>query len=280
MDEDLDFELDRFQRSKWEQLKSATRLAFEHRKRVREGDFSVFLMPLAFAIVKDAIFDFIPIVGILFGFFITAYLFIFLWGRGKWKVRLVIFFLSFFDSIPFVNFLPFQTLCVAYAYHVAKKDADRSKAALESLSKATPKIADDLRGVTRQRALAASRAEERSKIALPTQAPRITAPQLRETMSSRQSGNNAAAQPARPTSPEARTSSGSQGISRPVLGQKAANDASYAMGRSTADAAIMRIHEAGKRLSQTSSPLAQSNVKTFRPKVPATPARTDIKRAA
>ena len=160
MDEDLDFELDRFQQSKWEQLKSATRLALEHRKRVREGDFSAFLMPLAFAIAKDAIFDFIPLIGNLLGFFITVFLFIFLWGKGKWKVRLVIFFLSFFDSIPFVNFLPFQTLCVAYAYYVAKKDADRSRVALESLNKATPKIADDLRGVARQRALAASRAAE------------------------------------------------------------------------------------------------------------------------
>jgi hypothetical protein len=160
MDEDFDLELDQLQQSKWKQLKSATHLALEHRRRVKEGDLSVFLMPLAFALAKDGIFDFIPFIGLVFGFFISVYLFIFMWGRGKWKVRLVVFFLSLLDLIPFINLIPFQTVCVLYAYHVAKKDADKSKGVLDSLDRATPKMADDLRGVARQRALVQSRAAQ------------------------------------------------------------------------------------------------------------------------
>lgn len=267
MDEDLDFELNRFQRSKWEQLKSATRLALEYRKRVDAGDLSAFLMPLAFAIAKDALFDFIPVVGLLFGFFITVYLFIFLWGRGKWKVRLTVFFLSFFDLIPVVNFIPFQTLCVAYAYYVARQDAERSKEELKKIDKAVPQIADTLRGVERQRALAAESREAME------QAEAAAVLQTAESASANASPRERAGrvpQMARsmgqePVSTVRMAGFSGKGTRTEAQGlrlvpsrrldsrQRAANDASYGQTGPAANDAVMRIREAGSRLSQASA---------------------------
>lgn len=105
--------------------RAAFRLAREHRQAIREGDLSPFVPAFAFALLKDFMLDFVPIIGNLFGFFISVYLFIFLFGRGKTKVRIAIFALSFLEVIPAVNFVPFQTLCVAYAYLQAKKSAKK-----------------------------------------------------------------------------------------------------------------------------------------------------------
>ena len=61
------------------------------------------------------------------------YLFIFLFGKGKWKVRIVIFILGFFDIIPVIGVIPFSTACVAYVYYQAKKHADQSEKDLAAL---------------------------------------------------------------------------------------------------------------------------------------------------
>lgn len=123
-------------------IRTAIRTAAEHRRRIKEGDFSVFLIPLTFAIAKDGLLDLlahIPFFGFVivlaFSFPISVYLFIFLWGRGKWKVRIVAFFLSFFEFIPLISMIPWQTVMVAYAYYLAKKDASESVVALESAEK-------------------------------------------------------------------------------------------------------------------------------------------------
>lgn len=120
-------------RKRFEQIKRASELALKHRRAIQGGDFSVFLPALAFAIAKDTVFDFIPVLGEVFGIFVTVYLLIFLWGKGKWKVRIVIFILSCFEAIPFVNIIPFQTVCVLYAYHQAKKDAKQAQEQLSTL---------------------------------------------------------------------------------------------------------------------------------------------------
>lgn len=115
--------------SRLSQVKKAVSLSLEHRKAIANGDLSPFIPAFAFGIIKDALFDPLSatlvgtLFGIFFGTFITVYLFIFLWGKGKWKVRLVMFILFCFDVIPVVSLLPFQTICVLYAYKNARKHA-------------------------------------------------------------------------------------------------------------------------------------------------------------
>jgi hypothetical protein len=110
-----------FQRGKLNQVKSAVTLSLKHREAIKNGDFSVFIPALAFAIAKDGLFDFVPIIGNVLGLFISVYLFIFLFGKGTWKIRIVIFLLSLADVIPAVNLIPMSTICVLYVYYKAKK---------------------------------------------------------------------------------------------------------------------------------------------------------------
>ena len=117
------------------QSKEAAKFAFEHRRKIKEGDFSVFLFAFAVAILKDSAIDTVPIVGWVIGPFITVYLFIFLFGKGKWKVRFVIFILSAFELIPVVDLLPFQTICVLYVYYQAKKAAEEEQRKIEEENK-------------------------------------------------------------------------------------------------------------------------------------------------
>ncbi len=126
--------------SQTERLKLATKLAFDARRRVKEGDLSVFLLPLIVAIVKDGLVDpisDIPIVGqvldILLSFPIAVYLFIFMWGRGKWKMRVLFFFVSLLDIVPIIDLIPFTTVCVLYARHLAKEAADVARDELAKL---------------------------------------------------------------------------------------------------------------------------------------------------
>lgn len=107
---------------------SAIRLSAKHRQAIKEGDFSVFFMPFTFALSKDFLFDLLPVIGMLFGAFITVYLFIFLWRRGtlKWKIiRSLLLLLDLF--VPIVNFIPFTTFCVWIAYRHAQKDYELAR---------------------------------------------------------------------------------------------------------------------------------------------------------
>ena len=107
-------------------------MAFQARKAIAGGDSWPFIPAFAFALAKDTLFDpltIIPIVGLIpmtFSLFISVYLFVFLWGKGKWKVRLVIFFLSLMDAIPAVGLVPFSTICVWYASYQAKAAAKQA----------------------------------------------------------------------------------------------------------------------------------------------------------
>lgn len=158
--------------SQTERLKLATKLAFDARRRVKEGDLSVFLLPLIVAIVKDGLVDpisDIPIVGqvldILLSFPIAVYLFIFMWGRGKWKMRVLFFFISLLDILPFIDLIPFTTACVLYARHLAKKEADAARDELAKLD-AT------MKGLSRKEQIELQRARmvAQQKVAMQTEA--------------------------------------------------------------------------------------------------------------
>lgn len=120
----------------YDQIKAATKLALKHRKAIKEGNFTPFIPALAFALAKDGILDMLDILIVtkLLGIFIAVYLFIFLWGRGTWKVRLVVFVLSCLDFIPIIDMLPMSTVCVLYAYHHVKKKAKEAKKELNVLN--------------------------------------------------------------------------------------------------------------------------------------------------
>ncbi len=124
-------------------IKDASSLALRHRAAIKNGDLSPFIPAFAFALAKDSLIDMLTatilaaVVTEFFGLFISVYLFIFLWGKGKWKVRLVVFILGCFDSIPAVSLIPFSTVCVAYAYWQAVKGADEAKIELAQLETLT-----------------------------------------------------------------------------------------------------------------------------------------------
>ncbi len=118
--------------------KAAATLAFRHRKKIRDGELGVFIVPLTFAISKDGVLDLIPIFGKVFGLFITFYLFVFLWGRGTWKWKVLRTILLLFDAfVPFLSILPFTTFCVAITYGHAKADAEKAKNELKRLGVTT-----------------------------------------------------------------------------------------------------------------------------------------------
>lgn len=123
-------------------VRSAIRTAIDHRQRIKEGDFSVFLFPLALALSDDFMIDLFaafPVVGwafgMFFGTFTTVYLFIFMWGRGRIWLRIAFFFIALLDLIPYIGLIPFNTVSVLFAYYLAKKDASESAASLESAQK-------------------------------------------------------------------------------------------------------------------------------------------------
>lgn len=123
-------------------VRSAVRTAIEHRKRIKDGDFSVFLFPLTLALADDFMIDILaafPIVGWVFGMFfssfIATYLFIFMWGRGRIWLRIAFFFITLLDLIPYIGLAPFNTISVLFAYYLAKKDANESATSLEMAQK-------------------------------------------------------------------------------------------------------------------------------------------------
>ncbi len=147
---------------KWEQIKKAASIAQEHRRRVKGGDLFIFLFPLAAAMAKDAFFDFIPVLGTIFGVFITVYLFIFMWGRGRIWLRFVFFIIAVLDLIPFINLIPFNTASVVYAFLRARKDAAQSQAALSDMERQAPRLKRKLQTQTARMARAVELQEERA----------------------------------------------------------------------------------------------------------------------
>lgn len=155
----------------WDAIKQGAKMAFKARRAINDGQFSPFIPALAFALADDAIFDpilTIPVVGltvVLPSLFITIYLFIFLFGRGTWKVRLLVFALQIVDWFPIISLLPMSTVSVLYVYHQAKKKADQAKKELPVIQS----NAEQIRGYQMARARAAMEratqlAAERSQV--------------------------------------------------------------------------------------------------------------------
>lgn len=119
--------------SEWDAIKLGAKMAFKARQDIKAGHFAPFIPALAFAITKDGLLDIvsaIPVAGLptqFLGLFISVFLFVFLFGKGTWKVRLILFGLSCIDSIPILGLLPASTISVLYVWQQAKKKADQAK---------------------------------------------------------------------------------------------------------------------------------------------------------
>jgi hypothetical protein len=146
----------------------AVQLALRHRQAIANGEFYPFIPALAFALADDAILDpilTIPAAGLVAALpsaAVTIYLFVFLFGKGTWKVRLFVFGLQVLDWFPIVNLLPMATVSVLYVYRHAKKKADEAKKELGLITHQTN--AERIREYQMARAKMA--AEESEKLAL------------------------------------------------------------------------------------------------------------------
>ncbi len=101
----------------------AVTLALKMRKQATQGDTSVYIYVFFLAVMADSV-DFIPIAGPMVSGFIKPFLFVFLWGRGAWKVKTVRLILITADYLPVSNKLPWSTICVVYSYVNEKKQAE------------------------------------------------------------------------------------------------------------------------------------------------------------
>lgn len=111
----------------------AAKLAFKLRQTVKKHEDSPWIIAFVMAISCDYI-DTIPIAGWIISWFFRPFLFIFLFGKGTWKVKLVYYIILFLDFIPIISMLPLGTTCVFYAWYKSKEKHDEGKDGLKALS--------------------------------------------------------------------------------------------------------------------------------------------------
>lgn len=122
----------------------AAQLALEFRTAEAEHRNEVFLFATILALMKDVPDMFTFGISTMLTWAITIFLFIFLWGRGTWAVRIVLALGSLFELIPFVNILPVETLCVLYAWVESTKQAEKDKNDAEEQEKHTENLKKEL----------------------------------------------------------------------------------------------------------------------------------------
>ena len=138
---------------------AAARVARKLNKEIEEGhETTAFMIAIALAAAKDVVdlvldlvlIGEIPILGQIPGYFLSAALTYFLWGKGMFKrtkIRIAYYALSlFFDNLPLFNNLPINTLMVIYAWHVVRKRAREAENELGDLKQKTGKELEELEG--------------------------------------------------------------------------------------------------------------------------------------
>ena len=115
---------------KWRAPIEAMKLAHSLRQRVKEGEQSPFLVALVGAIIID-LADSTWVIGLC----LKLPMFVFLWGKGTFKVKVITRMLLLFDCIPFVSWLPLTTICVLYAWHRTRKEIEENKKKIKEIDK-------------------------------------------------------------------------------------------------------------------------------------------------
>ena len=136
---------------------AASRLAQKLNKEIEEGhETTAFMIAIALAATKDGIdiildlilIGEIPILGQIPGYFLSATLTYFLWGKGmlkRTKIRIAYYTLGLLaDNLPLFNDLPLNTLMVLYAWHVVRKRAKEAEGELDGLKQKTGKELEEL----------------------------------------------------------------------------------------------------------------------------------------
>ncbi len=131
-------------------LEAAERVAGKLNELIKQGhETPAFLMAILLAAFKDCLdlglniflIAELPIIGQLPGIFLTATLFLFLWGKGWFnstKVKIILWVLGFFFSnIPILNAAPITVLTVLMAWHVVRKKARKAEDDLKDLKEKT-----------------------------------------------------------------------------------------------------------------------------------------------
>lgn len=125
---------------------AAKSLAGKLNKQIEMGhESTAFSIAIMLAIMKDALdlgldavlIGLIPVVGQLPGYFLSAVLTYFLWGKGwflKSKMKIIYLVCSvFFDNLPLFNALPLNTINVLYAWKVVKESGESAAKTMENL---------------------------------------------------------------------------------------------------------------------------------------------------
>ena len=90
----------------------------------------------------------IPLISEIPGWLITGILFYFLWGKGyfnNFKVKVILWGLGFFfESIPFIDWLPATTLSVIMAWHVVRKRGRQAEEELVKVNEMTEEELSDI----------------------------------------------------------------------------------------------------------------------------------------
>lgn len=112
---------------KWKAPYEAVKLAVKLRKKINDHDNTPFLILMIAAIICDLIEIGAVGMGGIATFSIKLFIFIMLWGRGTWKIKLVFRIMASLDMIPILDFLPLSTIAVIYVWHHITKEATKAK---------------------------------------------------------------------------------------------------------------------------------------------------------
>lgn len=110
-----------------------SKLGFKLRKAAKEHQQAPWIIIFAMAIALD-LGDSVQILWPFLLFF-RIVLFVFMWGRGKWKVKLVVYTLMFLDILPIINIIPMTTAGVLYAYYKSEKKFRKANQKMEEHQK-------------------------------------------------------------------------------------------------------------------------------------------------
>lgn len=136
----------------------AQSVAAKLNKQIEQGhETGAFLIMIMLAIFKDGLLDIlldflfigmIPVIGQIPGWFVSAVIFYFMWGKGwflKFRLHLWFYALSFIiDGLPLFEELPITTLTVLYAWHNVRKWAKEAEEKLQSLDMSTKEELEEL----------------------------------------------------------------------------------------------------------------------------------------
>ncbi|NTV40652.1 MAG: hypothetical protein HGA61_00015 [Candidatus Moranbacteria bacterium] len=117
-------------------LIDAIKLSRELRKGVNDHLTAPWLIAISAAIASDLL-DTTWFLGVL----IKIGLFIFLWGKGKLKYRIIRFIMVTLDLIPIIGYLPMTTGSVLFCWHESNKKRKKSE---EKLKKLKEKFGEDI----------------------------------------------------------------------------------------------------------------------------------------